>query len=258
MNLDYKKYLKEKKEVVSVALLGISAFLAVLMLIKVVGFFAASASAESVVTKAVAQSKTSDKDVEKLLAKSKTVADELKMKNLFVPPPPKEQPIKEVWGILGDEVLINDKWYKVGDTIQDAKIVAIEPAQVKITWDGKDITLAPIDAGSSSGPSEGGPGRPERGVTGAGGARPDRAEMVVVRSEAGPMPGREGAFGGRMRGPFGDMSEEQRDRMRAEMRAMRERFMNASPEERERLRDEMRARFSERFGRRGGPGGRGQ
>jgi hypothetical protein len=255
MNLSYLNYLKEKKEVVSIVLLGASALLAVLVLIKMAGFFVTSAKAEGIVEKAVAQSKTSDEDAETLLAKSKTIADELKMKNLFVPAPPKEQPIKEVWGILGDEVLIKDKWYKVGDMVQDAKIVAIEPTQIKITWDGRDITLAPIDA---SGSSEGGRGRPDRDVARAEGGRPDRAEMVVVRSEARSMPGREGAMGGRMRGPFGDMSEEERDRMRTEMQSMRERFMNASPEERERLREEMRSRFGGGMGRRGGPGGGGQ
>ena len=61
-----------------------------------------------------------------------------------------------------------------------------------------------------------------------------------------------GAMGGRMMRRMENMSEQDRQRMRTEMRAMRERFMNASPEERERMREEMRARFG------GGRPGRGR
>ena len=76
MKLDYLNYLKEKKEVVSVVLLGVSAFLAVLILIKVGSFFAASARAERLVKMAIAQNNTDAKDMEKHLAKSKAIASE--------------------------------------------------------------------------------------------------------------------------------------------------------------------------------------
>jgi len=46
LKLDYLNYIKEKKEVVSVVLLAVSGFLAVLILIKVGSFFVASARAE--------------------------------------------------------------------------------------------------------------------------------------------------------------------------------------------------------------------
>jgi len=62
---------------------------------------------------------------------------------------------------------------------------------------------------------------------------------------------------GRMGGRMGDMSEQDRERVRTEMQEMRERFMNASPEERQRLREEMRQRFADRFGG-GRRGDRGQ
>jgi len=248
MKLDY---LKEKKELVSVVLLGVSAFLAVLILIKAASFFTASANAENLVKKALAQSKLDAEDQEKYFAESKAIADELKRDNLFAPPPPKQHPVREVPAILGDEVFINGNWYKAGEMVGDAKIVAIEPTQVKILWDGKETIFAPISTGGASGP--GGPGRP--GPPARGGAA-GRAEMVVVRPEAGPglrdrgEPPMMGGFGG-MGGRFQNMSEAERDRFRAEMRERRERFMNMSPEERERFMAEMR----ERFGGGRGPGG---
>jgi len=224
MKLDY---LKDKKESISIVLLGVSVFLAVCILLMVTGFFVTSARAEKLVKDTIAQSKPDPNDTEKYFAKSREVADELKKKNLFAPPPPKQQPIKQVLGIMGDEALINGTWYRVGAKVGDARIVAIEPTQIKFKWEGKEIALAPIDAASSPGKgmparAKAGPGAPTR----AGGA-----EMVQVGPERGPMPGRgEEGFGG-----------------------MRERFENMSAEEREQFRAERR----ERFGGRRGPGGEG-
>jgi hypothetical protein len=234
MKLDY---LKEKGHLVPFALLGVSALLAVLTLVKVVDFFVTSAKAGSVVRKAVEQNKSDEDDVEKHLAKAKAMADDLKKRNLFVPVPPKRNPVSVVLGIFGDEALINDKWYRAGDSVGDAKIVAIEPTQVRIEWDGKEKVFAPITASVASGPS--GParaGRPGRGDS-------ERPEPSMVVSEAGRGPGR---------GGFGDLSEEQRAQMRARFEGMRDRFQNMSPEERERFREEMRGRFG---GGMRGPGG---
>lgn len=261
MNLDYVKYLKKKKEIVSVALLGISAFLAVLILIKVVGLFVASARAENLVERAVAQNNTSAKDMEKFFAESKEVANELKRKNLFAPPPPKQQPVKQVWGILGDEVLINDRWYKVGDMVQDAKIVAIAPTAVRIEWDSREITLAPIDAVSP--PSPAGPKSKEPVVVAKGreSSQEERAEMVAVGAERRPEFGLEGRGGfglfrpeegERFRERWESMSEADRDRLRREMEERRERFMRMSPDERQREMQRFVGEMRERFG--GGPG----
>ena len=249
-------HLKEKKEVVSIALLGISTLFAVLILIKLAGFFITNARAENLVKNAIEQNKTGNKDVDTVFAQSKTIVDKLKMKNLFAPPPPKQQPIKEVWGILGDEVLINNKWYKVGDTIQDAKIVAIDCTEIRIEWDGKEVTLAPIDAKGTS-PAGSKPKQPDV-------AREDKGEgaaMVVVQSEEGPMPGRrdsgaaarlpsgDGAISGGGAGRMMGLSEEDRERLRAEIMARREEFMKMSPEERRQFIERMRG------GSGGGTGG---
>jgi hypothetical protein len=244
MKIDYLKnnHSKNNKDIVSVGLLGISAFMGVLILIKVTGFFAAPARAEDSVKRAVALSKPDPNDMEKYFAKSKAIADELKKNNLFAPPPPKKHPVNNVLGILGSEALINGKWYKAGDNIGDAKIVAIEPTQVRIEWDGNEKTFLPIDAKGAS-PSgsrkPGGPGKPQAAKAGEQGS----PEMVQIQQE--------GAVGmGRFGGDRGDMMER--------MRAMRERFENMSPEERERARAEMRERFGGRGsgGRRGGRGRR--
>jgi hypothetical protein len=241
---------KDKKEMISVGLLGASAVMVVLMVIEVTGFLTAPIRAEQTLNKAVAQSKPDDEEVKKHLDASKSIADKLKKKNLFAPPPPKKHPVNQVLGILGDEVLINGKWYKAGDNVGDAKIVAIEPTLVRIEWDGNEKTFLPIDTKTSapSGPRRGGgPDRPQVAKEGGQGQPESVQVQLEVRGGEGM-----GRFGG-----GGDMFER--------MRAMRERFENMSPEERERMRAEMRDRFGGGRGprgeggfggRRGGRGGR--
>jgi hypothetical protein len=219
---------KDKKELISVVLFGLSALLAVCIFVKVAGYFVTSARAEGLVIKAGEQGELGPDDVKKCLAKSRAIADELKEKNLFVPPPPKKHPVKQVAGILGDEALLfthekpeEGKWYKVGDMVKDAKIVAIEPTQIKIKWDGGEITLAPIEA-VSAGPAAPRPVPKE--------VEEEPEEPPQPRSERGPGPGRRG------RRMFQNLSPEERA-------ALRERMRNMSDEEREEFRAEMRERF---------------
>jgi len=139
--------LKEKREELSLVLLGISLLLAVGIVLKLGDFLVGSARAEKLVGEAVAGSKAdpNDKEKDKLLAGSKEVADQLKKKNLFAPPPPKpKQPIREV-DIIGDTVVIDGKFYKVGDKVQDATILEIAPTYVRIEWQGKKKILSPFD-----------------------------------------------------------------------------------------------------------------
>jgi len=238
MKLDY---LKDRKEVVSIVLLVVSAFLGVCILIKVAGFFVSSARAGRLVKEAVAQSKPDAKEMEKYFAESREIADELKKKNLFAPLAPKQQPIKQVLGILGDEVLIGGKWYKFGDMVGDAKIVAIEPAQIRIEWDGREIVLAPIDAVTASPPRK--PGQVQ--VKADEGERRPEVDRRAAMGQFGPggMPGRGGTG-------FFNLSPEQRA-------GLRERFESMSEEERARIRDAMRARFGGDQQGGGGPRGGG-
>ena len=242
MNFNYlKENLRNRKELVPAVLLGVAVLCGVLILVKVTGFFVASARAQSVVKRAVTQSESDSKLLEAQLAKSRPIADNLKKNNLFSPPLPKEHPIKEVFAIFGDEVLINDRWYKAGERVGDAKITAIGPISVTTVWEGKERIFYPMQAVLAEAPKPGSKG-PESAQTkegeGSGERKEGTAESVTIRMEGGP------DFGGRMMGPGGDFM------------AMRERFENMSEAERERFRTEMRER-AERFGSggRGGPGG---
>ncbi len=233
MKLDYlKEHLKQKKKLVSTVLLGISVLSGIMILVKVTSFFVAAAKAESVVKRAIEKSESDPNAVKKQLAKSETIADDLKKNNLFAPPPPKQHPVKEVLGIFGDEALINGKWYKVGDKVGDAKIVAIGPTAATIEWDGKEKAFLPIQAVIPEAPKQPKSGKAiaKEGQTGEQGA-----EMVTVQPEA-----EQEVFGGRMESGEGFMG-------------MRRRFENMSDEERQAMRDRMRERFG--FGGRGGPGG---
>jgi hypothetical protein len=228
-------YLKEKKESVSIVLLGVSALLGIMILVKARGFFVPSAWAENAVKSAIAQSKSDANDVKEHLAASKAIADELKKKNLFIPPRPKKHPVNQVLGILGSEALINGKWYKAGDRVGDARVVAIEPALVRIEWEGREKVFAPMESGSA-GPGGPRPGRPQMASGGQGGPSA-RAEMTVVGGPDRRGPGRfgEGGFGG-----------------------MRERWQNMSEEERNAMRERMRERFGGRRGEGGFGGERGR
>lgn len=241
MKLDYLKnnHSKNNKNIVSAGLLGISAFMGVLILIKVTGFFAAPARAEDSVNRAVELTKPDPNDTEKVFAESRAIANQLKKNNLFAPPIPKRHPVNkdQVLGILGNEALINGRWYKVGDNVADAKIVAITPIDVTIEWDGSEQVFVPFDSkgAAPSGPQRpGGPGRPQVAQEGQQGGPETVQVQLEVRGGEGM-----GRFGG------GDMM--------ARMREMRERWESMSPEEREQARAEMR----ERFGGRGPGGGRG-
>ncbi len=149
MNSDY---LRNNKHLVPAVLLGVSAVFAVLSLVKVAGFFATSARAQSIVAKAVDQDKTDPNLLEKNLAAFREIADGLKKQSLFMPPAPKRHPVSAVLGIMGNEALINGKWYKVGDEISGAEVVAIEPTLVRIEWDGKEKSFAPISAMTAAAP----------------------------------------------------------------------------------------------------------
>jgi len=207
MKLDYPK---DRKDFVTTALLGISAFLGIVILIKVTVFFVGSATAETMVEKAAARSKPDPNDMEKYFLEARTIADELKKNNLFAPPPPK-QPLKQVSGILGDEVLINGKWYKVGDKVGDSKIVAIEAAQIRIEWEGKEIILSPIQAASSPGPDARG-----RASADIKEGREAKAQIVQTRPQRGPILGREGQRRSR------NLSPEARARRRERLENMSE------------------------------------
>ncbi len=242
-------YLKNKKELVPTVLLGIAVLCGIIIMVKVTGLFIASANAVSLVERAIERSKPDPNNVKNQLANFEMIAADLKKNNLFAPPEAKKHPIEAVLGIFGDQVLIKDKWYNIGDTIGEAKIVAIGPTSVTIAWDGREKAFLPIQAvvaeasSGQRGRTSGAKGNEEDGQ---GEKRERGPEAVTVRIEGGRP-----EFGGRG-GPGG-----------AGFMAMRERFQNMSDEERRAAITRMRERFAGRggpgggrdFGGRGGPGG---
>ncbi len=202
-------------------LFAVAVLLGALMLVKVAGFLMTSSQAQAIATR-TSRSTTDGDDLQQQLAQAKTSAELLKKKNLFVQMAPKEHPVKEVIGILGSEVLINDKWYKAGDRVGDAKIVAIEPTKVKIAWDGQEKEFSPIGSSGAGGP----PG---------------------VQASASPKHASSGGAPVVVRGARRGAGREDRPGMPADERQQtRERWQNMTPEERQRLREEMQGRFGGR------------
>jgi hypothetical protein len=199
-------------------LLAVAAFLGALLFVQVVTYLLATADADSLV--ATATQAASGKPAVALSAEAKVAVEGLKKNNLFAPPAAKQYPISDVIGILGDQALINGQWYKAGDTVGEAKIIAIEPTKVKVTWNGQEKEFMPIIS-TGSGGSEA-PGRK------GGPPSPGKAGMVVTG--AGP-----GGPGGMMAG----LSPEERDQMRERLKTM-------APEERQKFREEMRAKLGRR------------
>lgn len=153
-------YLKWKKESVPAVLLGAAVVFGLLIVIKATSFFEASARAQNLVKMAVAKDELSTEGIREAVAASEVIAEELKKRNLFSPPQPPRHPVTSVLGILGDEALIGDRWYKAGDTIGDARIVAIEPVQVRIQWRGRETVFVPMDVAEQ--PVTGGAGSARR------------------------------------------------------------------------------------------------
>jgi hypothetical protein len=235
-------YLKEKKELFSVVLLCVSAILAVSILVKVTGFFTASAKAEKIVTTAVAQNTEDANDIDKYFTKYKVLADALKKNNLFAPPPPKQHPVQEVLGIFGDEVIIRDKLYKAGDKVGDATIVSIEATQVTIEWEGKTKTFSPMDAGSSSQPgrprssrasARGGPARPSGGT----------AQMVTIQGPERPMEIPKVVIE-KMTEKFQKMSKDNKNKFMSVMRKAEEKYKKMSEAERVKFKADTIEKFS--------------
>lgn len=202
------------------ALFAVALLLGAGVIVKVGGLLALSRQAEGVGALAFDPNRPGDADPNGPAAERTALVERLEKENLFVKPAPKQHPVREVAGILGDEALINNRWYKLGDSVGDAKIVAIEPTKVRIAWNGQEKDFAPMGTGGSGGPP------------GPRGARP---------------PGRPGGppaavRGGRPRrgGPPRPMPSPQ------ERAALRERFRNMSGEEREQFREKMRERFERR------------
>ena len=199
---------KENRKDWLVFAFGATAVLAgALALAKGASFFRGPARAEGAVAQALARHGRDPNDLEPYLAEARETAASLKEKNLFIKKPPRQHPVKQVDGILGSEALIGGKWYKAGDKVQDARIVAVEATQVRIEWDGREKAFAPLQTTDQLG-SGGSPrtSRSHRPVARA--ASPTRRTPQTVRSERS----RSG----------GELSAEQKERARQKAEKQRQ------------------------------------
>jgi len=221
------EFSKSKANFYAKTLAAATVLLGVLACLKVVGFLAASSEVRLMAARigdSVPNPGVST-DVGKLLASARVSADELKKKNLFIKTLPRQHPVREVVGILGDEVLINGKWCKVGDSVGDATIVAIEPTKVRITWDGQEKDFSPIGSGGGGGqtPERSGSARSQAGSEG-------RIQVAAGNLRIGP------SLAGRGESP---LSEEEREKIRSQ-------WQNMTPEERQQARQQIRQQLNRR------------
>lgn len=144
MKLDNSK----TREYLAKAFLLFAVILALLSVTRLASLTASVADLDKT-AQAPSPAQTDASQLEKHLAYNKEKADALKKKNMVLPPTPKPS-APTCAGILGDQALINGKWYNVGETAAEAKILAIAAKHVKIEWQGKEMDLEPIKAVSAA------------------------------------------------------------------------------------------------------------
>lgn len=135
--------IKNKTEQIGKILLAVIFVLAVLIVTKIASLAVSIVRTPLLINTAIAQGTVSKDKIAEYLAADSEQVDALKKKNMFMSPPPKPGP-PSVIGILGKSALINGKWYKAGQEVAGAKVLRIEPTQIVIEWDGKEMPLAPI------------------------------------------------------------------------------------------------------------------
>jgi hypothetical protein len=184
LQMDSRIANKNRQNVAPLAVGLVAVLLGVLAFGKLMSLSRGTVRAEGLVRHAVGQNAQDPNNLKRHLADAKGVAEALKKKNLFVPPPPKTHPVKQVDGILGSEALIAGKWYKAGEKVGDAKIVAVGATEVKVEWDGKETAFAPMAAASAPPPPGGPPREPKKEP---GPPSPKAApSAVVVEKKAEP------------------------------------------------------------------------
>lgn len=211
------EFLKNKTESLTKILLALALLLGALTFLKIGSFV--SSSKATILAPQRDLSQMGGSDLRKLLAETQASAEAIKKTNLFVPMRAKQFPVNSVQGILGQEALIGDRWYHVGDRVGEAHILAIEPTKVRIAWEGQEREFSPIVASAETGGQPGRPGRP--GPSGPKAGPGGGAKPVVIGTH--PAPG--------ARRLTANATEKPRHQPR-----------DLSPEERQRFRDQARQR----------------
>ncbi len=236
--------MKKKQGYIPRALLLLSGLLALLIGAKVYAFVATSKQIPVDLEKILKAPGRNEEKIEKYQSFYTDAVGALKKQNFFMPPKPAmKNPVTRVTAILGDEVCISNKWYKVGDKIQDAKVTSISSNEVTIVWNEKETKLQPFDSVTIAPP----PKTPIRENK----KKKDKSEKKQKEHQPEKIEQRQ-----EMRRP-GLSDEERRKRMQ-------EYFKNMTPEQRKQFEERRKSRGSggrPRGSRRpGGPGrsGRGR
>jgi hypothetical protein len=204
---------KRKPEILAKVLAALAALLASFILLELAGWRMLTARADAQIERALDSENPQPRDLAPFMAQTQSLAKELKEKNLFVLKPPPRNPVREVVGILGAEALINGKWYKAGDRVGDARVVAVGPTRVRIAWNGNETVFAPIGAsGAGASGRRGAPPRPAPGPAGtgvsSGRGRPSAPRNPLMSAEERSQ----------LRQRWKTMSSEERQNFREEMR----------------------------------------
>jgi len=218
----------ETRRFVSTSLLAFSLLLTALILLRAAMFIGTIVETRVLARQTTIQDQPTSQQIQKQTAGCRAVAEGLKKKNLFTPPAPREHPVKDVSGILGDEAFINNKWYKCRDKIGEATIVHIGPTEVRIEWEGNERTFIPIR--SSSPASTGGP---KPAVIPEKKENPRQAQMVVTGQSAVP------PWWARI--PFQDLSTQEQEKLQR----LRERWFDMSEQEQQDAMNALHRRFGE-------------
>jgi len=238
MNIDK---LKNKKRHIPKTLMCLSGLLALLIGAKVSAFVINSNQIPEKIALALNSPGRSEKNIKKYQLKYTEATDALKKKNLFMPPVAKKKnPVTRVTAVLGDEVYIADKWYKVGDKINDAEITGIMPNEVTIVWNEKESKLKPFDSVVLAPPPKQTTNKDRKDKSDKKDKKEKKPEQPENMEERRPM--------GRPQ-----LSDE------ARKKRMQEYMKNLSPEDRARMQERMKSRGGSRGSRgsRGGSGPRG-
>jgi len=218
----------ETRRSVSMLLLAFSLLLAALILLRAAMFIGAIAETRALARHVIIQDQTASQQIREKTASAQLLAEGLKKKNLFVLPAPREHPVKDVSGILGDEALISDKWYKCRDKIGEATIVRIGPTEVSIEWEGNERTFTPIKGGS---PASGGGSKPA--MTPEKKENSQYAQMVITGQSMVPP--------WWINIPFQDLSTQEQEKLQR----LKEHWFRMSEQEQQDVMNALHKRFGE-------------
>jgi hypothetical protein len=216
--------LKKTQRHIPGTLLCLSVLLALLIAAKVSAFVLNANDIPDKIAKTLNAPGRNEENIKRYQAIYTKATTALKKKNLFLPPtPPKRNPVTKVTAIFGDEAMIANKWYKVGDKIQDAEITSISPNLVTVIWNEKETKLQPFDTVVLAAAKKPGSDKIKKDKEDKGGPRPDQM------GERPPRPG-------------GMPSMEERPKRMPERR-------NMSDEDKAKFREKMKSRGSNGGGR---------